>query len=49
MLDKASREFRLTKINETRNKVLEEIKHNDLMSEKFRKTGQYLTYVKRLF
>ena len=48
MLDKASREFRLTKIDETRNKLLEEIKHNDLMSEKYRKTCQYLTHVKHL-
>ena len=30
--------FRLKKIDETRNYFLEEIKHNDLMSEKHKKT-----------
>ena len=31
-----SLEFRLKKIDETRNYLLEEIKHNDLMSEKLK-------------
>ena len=30
----SSLEFRLRKINETRNYLLDEINHNDLMSEK---------------
>ena len=40
----ASLEFRLKKINETR-KYLEEIKHNDLISEKHKKICKYLNYV----
>ena len=48
MVDKASREFRLRKIDETRNNFLEETKHNDLMSEKYQKTCQYLKYVEHL-
>ena len=31
-------EFRLRKIDETRNYLLDEIKHNDLMSKKYKKT-----------
>ena len=34
----SSLKFRMTKIDETRNYVLDEINHNDLMSEKFKKT-----------
>ena len=41
----SSLEFRLEKIDETRNYLLEEIKHNDLMSEKYKKTCTYLNYV----
>ena len=48
MVDKASHEFRLRKIDETRNNFLEETKHNDLMSEKYKKTCQYLKYVEHL-
>ena len=33
MTEGASLEFRLRKFDETRNYLLEEIKHNDLMSE----------------
>ena len=40
--------FRLRKIDETRNYLLEEIKHNDLMSEKYKKTCNYLNYVEHL-
>ena len=43
----ASLEFRLRKINETRKYLLEEIKHNDLMSEKCKKTCKYVVYFKR--
>ena len=35
----------LKKIDETRNYLLDEIKHNDLMSEKYKKTCKYLNYV----
>ena len=34
----SSLEFRLKKIDEIRNYLIEEIKHNDLMSEKYQKT-----------
>ena len=34
MGEEASLEFRLGKIDETKNYFLDEIKHNDLMSEK---------------
>ena len=40
-------EFRSGKIDERRN-LLEEIKHNDLMSEKYQKTCKYLNYVEHL-
>ena len=42
-------EFRLRKIDETRNYLLDEIKHNDLMSKKYKKTCKYLNYVEHLF
>ena len=38
MVEEASLEFRLRKIDETTNYLLKEIKHNDLMSEKYKKT-----------
>ena len=37
MDEEASLESRLRKIDETRNYLLEEIKHNDLMSEKYKR------------
>ena len=45
MAEEASLEFRLRKIDETRNFLLDEIKQNDLMSEKYKKTCKYLKYV----
>ena len=48
MDEEASLESRLRKIDETRNYLLEEIKHNDLMSEKYKKTCKYLNYVEHL-
>ena len=39
-------EFR--KIDETRNYLFDEIKHNDLMNEKYKKTCKYLNYVGHL-
>ena len=44
-VEEASLEFRLKKIHGTRNYLLDEIKHNDLMSEKYKKTCQYLNCV----
>ena len=48
MVEEATLEFRLRKIDETRNYLLDEIKHNNLMSEKYKKTCKYLNYVERL-
>ena len=49
MTEEASIEFRLRKIDETRNCLLDEIKQNSLMSEKYKKTCKYLNYVEQLF
>ena len=48
MIEEASLEFWLRKIGETRNYLLEEIKHNYLMSEKYKKTCKYLNYVENV-
>ena len=48
MVEDASLEFRLRKINETRNYLLDETKHNNLMSDKDKKTCKYLNYVEHL-
>ena len=48
MIEEASLEFRLRKIDEARNDLLDEINHNDLMSEKSKKTCKYLNYVEHL-
>ena len=37
-VEEASPEFRLRKIDETRSYLLDEIKHDDLISEKYKKT-----------
>ena len=36
MVEKASLKFRLRKIDKTRNYLLDEIKHNNLMCEKYK-------------
>ena len=41
--------LRSRKIDETRNYLLDEIKRNDVMSEKYKKTCTYLNYVEHLF
>ena len=38
MIKEASLPLRLTQIDEIRNYLLDEIKHNDLISEKYKKT-----------
>ena len=48
MSQEASVEFRIRKIDETRDYILDEIKDNDLMSEKYKKARAYLNYVKYL-
>ena len=48
MVKQASLEFRFKNTDETRNYILDEIKHNDLMSEKYKKTCKYLNYVEQL-
>ena len=37
MVEEANLEFRLSKIDETKNNFLEERKHNNLMGEKYKK------------
>ena len=49
IVQKASLEFRLRKINEMRNSLFDEIKHNDSMSWKYKRTCWYLNYVEHLF
>ena len=44
----SSLQIRLRKIDETRDYLLEEIKHDDLISEKYKKTCKYLNYVEHL-
>ena len=44
----SSLQFRLRKIDETRNYLLEEIKNNDLISEKYKKICKYLNYVEHV-
>ena len=41
-------EFRLRKIDETRNYILQKINIHDLMSEKHKNTCKYLSYVEYL-
>ena len=48
MVKEASLEFRLRKIDETRNHLLDEIKHYNLKSEKYKKTYKYINYVENL-
>ena len=48
MVKGASLEFRLRKIDETRNHLLDEIKHYNLKSEKYQKTYKYINYVENL-
>ena len=48
MVEEASPEFRLKKIDEKRNDLLDEIKHNDLMNEKYKKASNYLNYIEHL-
>ena len=48
MTEEACIEFRLRKIDEKRDYLLDEIKINDLMNEKYKKTCKYLNYVENL-
>ena len=48
MVEEASLAFRLRKLDETRNNLLDEIKHNDLTSEKYKNICKYLNYVENL-
>ena len=48
MTSMSSLEFRLNKIDETKNYLLEKIKHNDLISEKYKKTCKNFNYLERL-
>ena len=48
MVELASLEFSLRKIDETRNYLLHEINHNDLMGEKYKTASKYLNHVEHL-
>ena len=48
MVEEASLEFGLTKIDETRTYLLDEIKRNALINEKYEKTWRYINYVEYL-
>ena len=48
MVEEASLEYRLRIIDETRNYLLGEIKHRDLMSKIYKKACRYLNYVEHL-
>ena len=48
MAEEVSLEFRLRKTDETRNYLLDETRHTDLMSEKYKKTCKYLNYIEHL-
>ena len=48
MAEKAILKFRLRKTDETRYYLLDEIKQNDLMSVKYKKTFKYSNYVEHL-
>ena len=48
MAEEVNLEFRLRKIVETRNDLLDITKHNALMSGKYKKTCKYLNYVEHL-
>ena len=48
MVEESSLELRLRKCDETRN-YLDEIKHNNLMIQKYKKTIKYLNYVEHIF
>ena len=45
MVEKESIQFRLRKIIETRNYLLDETEHNDLMSKKYKETCKNLNYL----
>ena len=47
-MEEGSLEFIFRYTDETRNYLLDEIKHNDLMSEKYKKTCKYFNYVEHL-
>ena len=48
MVEEASLKCRLRKVDETKNYFSDETKHNDLMSEKYKKTCKYLNCVEQL-
>ena len=48
MAEEGSLEFRFKKNDETRNYLLDELKHNNLMSEQYKKTSYYLNCVENL-
>ena len=47
-INMSSLKFRFKKLDETRNYLLDEINHNDLMSEKYKKIFKYLNCIEHL-
>ena len=48
MVEKTSINFRLSKIDEARNYLLDKTNHNDLISEKYKKRYKHLNYAENL-
>ena len=48
MTNMSNIEFRISKIDEVRKYLLEEIKYNNIMSEKYKMTCNYLNYMDHL-
>ena len=48
MVEKTSLNFRLRKIDETRNYLLDKTNHNDLMGEKYKKRCKHFNYAENL-
>ena len=48
MVEKASLNFRLRKIDETRSYLSDKTNHNDLMNEKYKKKCKHLNYAENL-
>ena len=48
MVEEATLDFRLRKLDKAKRYLLDEIKHNDLISEKYKKTYKYLNYVQNV-
>ena len=48
MVEETSLDFKLIKIDKTRNYLVDEINHTDLINEKYKDTCKYLNYIENL-